>query len=320
MIRSLDALIIGGLGLVGVNLYKFYRGKGYNVAVIDNCSGDNLDNLKEIDARDFFFCDIRDNAKLRDVIACHPARYVYVLAAHFANQNSVDYPVTDCEINVLGQVNILSAISSLPESSRPHSLFYASSSCVYGAALAEAEGAQVYPTETPYAINKFTGELYYSYLHERTGIGIVIGRLFNVFGPHERASKYRNVIPNFVHNALQGGVITITGSGAETRDFTYVMEAVKSIVDLTENGAGALEVYNIGTGCETGIKDLASRIIELCGNSATLQYVERRDWDVVSRRKANLDKLKASGRHVPLSNMEESLALTVAWYKSVLGT
>lgn len=316
--RSLEALIIGGLGLVGVNLYKAYKARGCNVTVIDNCSGDNLENLQEIDRGDFLYCDIRDAAKLRDVVARNPARYVYVLAAHFANQNSIDFPVTDCEVNVVGQLNIIAAVSALPEASRPECLFYASSSCVYGPAFDQAEGEGVYPTETPYAINKFTGELYYSYLHERTGIGVVIGRLFNVYGPYERSSKYRNVIPNFVHSALRGSVIRITGSGEETRDFTYAAEAVQSIVSLTERGIGALQVYNVGTGQETSIKDLASRIIALAGGRASLEYVGRRDWDIVSRRKANLEKLQASGCHVPRANLDESLALTVEWYRSVI--
>lgn len=316
--KSLEALIIGGLGMVGVHLYKAYKARGCNVVVIDNCSGENLNNIKEIDSEDLVYCDIRDAAKLHDVLARYPAQCVYVLAAHFANQNSVDFPVTDCEVNVIGQVNIVSAISALPEAARPACLFYASSSCVYGAACDQAEDARIYPVETPYGINKFTGELYYSYLHERTGIGVVIGRLFNVYGPYERASKYRNVIPNFIHSALRGGVIGITGSGMETRDFTYAEEAVKAIISLTESGSGTLEAYNIGTGHETSIADLATRIIGLGDPGTSLEYRGRRDWDVVSRRKANLEKLTASGCYVPQANLEEGLARTVDWYRSVI--
>jgi nucleoside-diphosphate-sugar epimerase len=188
--------------------------------------------------------------KLNFVINQHEFDYVFHLAAHFANQNSVDHPFSDIQTNIVGTVGLLE-ILKFHKSLRK--FVYASSSCVYGTASQMNEDTFIYPSETPYSINKYTAELYTQYYAHLFHVPTVSIRIFNTYGPYELAGKYRNVIPNFIEKALNGEDLVITGTGRESRDFTFVDDLIDLMIAAALSPSKDGEIYNGGTGFRTEI-------------------------------------------------------------------
>ena len=153
---------------------------------------------------------------------------VYHLAAFFANQNSVDHPEHDLEVNSLGTLRLLQ-YASMAGVDR---FVFASSGCsIYGsdAPLPLREEFMSMHLSTPYQITKMTGELYCNFFYNHYGLKVVKPRFFNSYGPGEVPGQYRNVIPNFIFWSMKGMPLPITGSGEETRDFTFVGDIVNGI-------------------------------------------------------------------------------------------
>ena len=157
-------LIIGGSGLIGITLYLELIKRNQEVYVIDNLSGENSYNLNLIDKEHFIYCDIRDEKKLTQIIHDLDPQIVYSLAAHFANQKSIYFPHNDIETNIIGQLNIINAISNLKNLEK---VFYASSSSIYESKYSSNESENIYPHGSPYSINKFVGELYFKYFDKK---------------------------------------------------------------------------------------------------------------------------------------------------------
>ncbi len=183
--------------------------------------------------------------------------YVFHLAALFANQNSIDHPETDLMVNGMGTLRVL-LYSNRNDVDK---FIFASSGCsVYGsqAPLPLKEDFVSLHLDTPYQITKLLGELYCNFFHDYYGLPVAIGRFFNVYGPGEIPGKYRNVIPNFIYWALHGQPLPITGTGEETRDFTFVEDIVEGVLRLGVIPEAVGEAVNLASGTETKIIDLAN--------------------------------------------------------------
>lgn len=310
---SNTVVIIGGMGAIGLNLVDTLINKGYKVHVLDNLSS-SFEN-KGSTKFEFSYVDIFDKAKLRDIILKINPNYVFNLAAHFANQNSVDYPQQDIDTNIIGQLNVLDVCKQLNELKK---YVYASSSCVYGSNALMSESDALYPHETPYAINKFVGELYTKYFATHFSLPAISVRIFNTFGKYERSGKYRNVIPNFIECALKNEPICITGNGDETRDFTYAPDTVNCLylACLSEYKKG--EVFNSGTGVDTRIIDLVNIIKEITNSTSTIVFKDRRDWDHVSKRKSDVKKSFEGLGYKPAFDIRSGLEQTIRWYREIL--
>jgi nucleoside-diphosphate-sugar epimerase len=159
------------------------------------------------------------------------------------------------------------------------------------------------------------GELYCNFFYNHYGLKTVRPRFFNSYGPGEIPGQYRNVIPNFIYWALQGRHLPITGTGEETRDFTYVGDIVDGLLR-----AGCLEEavgkeFNLASGVETRIIDLANMIIKLTDNQAGVVFTERRKWDTKDRLLASVDKARDLIGYIPQTPFEQGLQETVRWFK-----
>lgn len=318
-------VIIGGMGAIGRNLIEylveFVGADPENIKVLDNLSSSNETHCKLDYPVKYEHVDIRDYSKLYNSIP-QETKYIYHLAAHFANQNSVEHPVIDLETNVKGTIHLLDCASRLPNLKK---FVYASSSCVYGSGGSVygggimSESDSIYPTETPYAINKLAAEMYCDFYKEHHGVPTIAIRIFNTYGKYEKAGRYRNVIPNFIENALKGETINITGDGTETRDFTYALDTSQLLYKASISDKSGF--YNGGTGNETTIKELAETIIEVTGSKSKIEYVKRRKWDGVKTRKANIyNSRKELGYNPEYLNLKDNLEKVVEWYrKDVLG-
>lgn len=309
-------LVTGGAGAIGVNLLnKLLLEKVAKIIVLDNLSSGKIGFLPKNEKIEFFSIDIFRSDELKSIFDKHQFHYVFHLAAHFANQNSVEHPFLDIQTNVIGTMNLLEFCR---EQKQLKKFVYSSSSCVYGDSEFMSEKDHIYPYETPYAINKYTAEMYTKYYAHLFNIPTISVRIFNTYGPYEVAGKYRNVIPNFIENALLGKDLIITGTGNETRDFTYSEDTISLIIKAAISNEISGDYFNAGTKCETKIIDLAKMIIELCGNKSKIVFVPRRDWDLVMKRVSNTEKSKSILQYEPKISLKEGLHKYIQWYKSYL--
>ena len=307
-------LITGGAGTIGSNLVKtLLKAEPELIIVIDDLSSGHLWNLPKDPKVYFIHGSVLDDEKMKRVFSFKP-HYVFHLAAHFANQNSVDHPETDLLVNGLGTLKALE-YAHLVGVER---FVYASSGCsVYGssAPLPLREDYVSLHLDTPYQINKLVGELYCNYFHDYYGLPVAIARYFNVYGPGEVPGRYRNVIPNFMWWAMNNQPLPITGTGEETRDFAYVDDIIDGSLRMGVIKEAVGEAINLASGKETKIIDLAKMINEITGNKAGIIFRPRRDWDKVIRRRASIEKARKILGYEPKTEIREGLTKVYMWFK-----
>ena len=305
-------LITGGAGCIGSNLTKaLLKANPERIIIIDDLSASYEWNIPKDPKVVFIHGSILDEEKMKRAFSYKP-HYVFHLAAHFANQNSVDHPETDLLVNALGTLKTLQ-YANLVEVER---FVFASSGCsVYGSQtpLPLREDFVSLHLDTPYQINKLVGELYCNYFNDYYGLPVAIARYFNVYGPGEVPGKYRNVIPNFIWWAMNKQPLPITGTGEETRDFTFVDDIIDGTLRMGFVKEAVGEAINLASGTETRIIDLANWINELTGNSAGIIFKPRRDWDKAVRRRASIEKAKKILGYQPKTDIKTGLERTYEW-------
>jgi nucleoside-diphosphate-sugar epimerase len=311
--RGKVVLVTGGAGAIGSNLSGRLAELDAKVIIIDDLSSAERWNVPSLPGILFVEGDITDEVKLKRVFFERP-QIVFHLAAFFANQNSVDHPERDLMVNGMGTLRLLE-YSFFTNVDR---FIYASSGCsIYGSAspLPLREEFISLHLSTPYQITKMLGELYCNFFHNHYGLKVVKPRFFNSYGPGEVPGQYRNVIPNFIYWAMKGLPLPITGTGEETRDFTYVSDIVDGLLR-----AGALESavgqeFNLASGKETRIIDLAQMINEATGNAGGIRFVQRRQWDTKSRLVASIDRARDLIGYEPKTSFEVGLDNTIRWFR-----
>ncbi len=314
--RGRTVLVTGGAGAIGSNLVAaLLNTEAARVVVLDNLTSGRRELLPADERVALYIGDVADDEMLHLVFDENEIDLVFHLAANFANQNSVDHPRRDLNTNGLGTLKLLEYASR----AEVDKFLYTSSSCVYGGKDEPLHEADTdFNLDTPYAITKLLGERYVNFFRAHHGLKTVILRYFNAYGPGEYPGRYRNVIPNFFALAAQGRPLTITGDGSETRDFTFVADTValtlKAAVDPRAEG----EVFNVASGKETTIAELAERINELTGNPAGIEYAPRRDWDHIARRRADISRAQERLDYQPTVGLAEGLARTWDWLKERL--
>src|SRR3989337_344884 len=266
-------LVTGGAGAIGSNLVRTLNQLNTKkIVILDDLSSSYEWNIPVGPKIAFIKGSILDDEKLRLAFKEKPA-LVYHLAAHFANQNSVDYPETDLMVNGMGTLKVLEH-ARLAGVER---FIYASSGCgIYGSdSKIPFEGQDVsMKLYTPYQVTKMLGELYTNYFYNLYHLPIVNARFFNSYGPGEVPGRYRNVIPNFFYWSMNKQPLPITGTGDETRDFTYVGNIVYGLLAMAHYEDAIGEAFHLGTGREIRGKDLAAWIIELTGSDAGIVFKE----------------------------------------------
>jgi UDP-glucose 4-epimerase len=305
-------LISGGAGCIGSNLVRaLVKAKAEKIVVVDDFSAAPIWNVPNHPEISLVNGSILVEENLKRAFS-HKPQYVFHLAAHFANQNSVDHPETDLMVNGLGTLKMLQ-YSHLLGVER---FVFASSGCsVYGsqAPLPLKEDFVSLHLDTPYQIHKLLGELYCNYFHNYYKLPVATARYFNVYGPGEVPGKYRNVIPNFILWALHKQPLPITGTGEETRDFTFVEDIVRGTLQIGAVRKAVGEAINLASETETRVIDLANWINELTGNKAGIVFKPRRDWDKVVKRRASIEKARKILGYEPNTNIKTGLTKTYEW-------
>ena len=304
-------LITGGIGFIGQNLVKFFQ-KKYKIFIIDNYSSSGVNKNYLFDHKNVKIIkkDISKFDELSKVLNKLDINYVIHAAAHFANENSILNPEKDLKTNILGTLNLLKYFKK----KKIKKFIYLSSSCVYGEISIAKENLLLDPFETPYAISKYAAEKYIKFFRNYYKLNTTIVRVFNTYGPGEICHKFRNVIPRFIENSLKGKKLTITGSGNEIRDFTYVEDLVK-ILSLIINTKKVPNIINSCTGKKTKIMLLAKKIISLTKSKSKIELKSHRNWDKINNRMGSTLRIKKFLNMKKFTNLDHGLIKTINWYK-----
>jgi len=305
-------LVTGGAGAIGGNLVRKLHNLGTaKILILDNLSSSYAWNITRSPKIRFIRGDILDDEKLKFVFKERPD-IVFHLAAHFANQNSIDNPETDLCVNGMGTLKTLQ-FAHLTGVSR---FVYTSTRGVYGAdsSIPLSEPDVSIRLHTPYQVTKLLGELYTNYYYNLYGLPIVNVRVFNSYGPGEVPGKFRNVIPNFFYWAMSGTALPVTGDGTETRDWTYVDDVADGLLaaGVTEGAIG--EAINLGSGAETRVFDLANEVNRLTGNDLGVVLFPRRDWDAKTRVVSSIDKAKRLLGFRPQTALNDGVKRVYEWF------
>jgi len=310
--KGKNILITGGAGCIGSNLARaLIKAEAEKIIVLDDLSAAEKWNIPAAPNVVFIQGSILDEEALKRAFSPR-LDFVFHLAAHFANQNSVDNPETDLMVNGLGTQKVLQ-YSHLTSVSR---FVFASSGCsVYGsqAPLPLKEDFVSLHLDTPYQITKLLGELYCNFFYNYYGLPVAIARYFNVYGPGEIPGAYRNVIPNFIYWALHQRKLPITGTGEETRDFTFVEDIVDGTLRLGVIPEAVGEAFNLASETETKVIDIANMVNEVTDNHSGVEFVAKRDWDKITRRRASIEKARKVLGYEPETKIKEGIKKTLDW-------
>lgn len=317
--KGKNILVTGGAGAIGSNLIIALSdliGESGKVIILDNLSSIKKRdpwNVVPLDNILFVEGDIRNDGDLKRVFK-ENINVVFHLAAFFANQNSVDYPELSADVDIKGLIKILE-YSRLVKVQR---FVFASSGCaIYGSypKLPLKEDFISMHLTTPYQVNKMTGEMYCNFYNHHYNLPIVNCRFFNSYGPGEVPGQYRNVIPNFIYWALKKKPLTITGTGEETRDFTNVQDLVQGLVKGGYCEAAIGENFNLASGEETKIIELAKMINNLTENPKEIRFINRRKWDTKPRLMASIEKANKIIGYQPKIEFSVGLLKTIEWFE-----
>lgn len=307
-------LITGGAGFIGSHLCDKYTKEGHTVLCLDNFMSGNLTNIRHLlSHRNFKLIkgDILDFDLLEKVM--HDVDVVFHLAAQIHVDRSIVEPKLTYEVNVLGTQNVLE-VARIYDVQK---VIHASTSEVYGSAeYAPMDEKHPLNASHPYGASKIAADrMCYAYV-ETYGMNICIVRSFNVFGPRQKDFGYGGAISIFTKRALSNMPPIIYGDGLQTRDYTYIEDAVKAY-DLVMNHDEAIrEPINFGTGEEIRIVDLAKMVIDLCGRNESIKpvHVEPRPGEV-KRLIADTIRAKKLLGWEPKYTLAEGLRRFIDWYK-----
>jgi nucleoside-diphosphate-sugar epimerase len=320
-------MVVGGAGFVGSNLVRRLLAEGVgSIVVIDNLLSAERDNLPEGKPVRFIEGSIADAAVLRQV--GDEFDYIWHLATYHGNQSSIANPLEDHENNL---ITTLRLFEHARDFKRLKKLVYAASGCVLAphtfddAKPVEEDGDAPFDLDSPYQISKIVGEFYAVYYHKQHGLPTVRARFQNVYGPGEilgagrwrgtPATVWRNVVPTFIYRALHGMTLELDNGGIASRDFIYVEDIVEGLVACALRGEPG-DVYNLASGEETTIKELAEQINRLTGGRSEIVGTPPRPWDRAGRRVGSTRKSRELLGFEARTRLEDGLHKSIDWTRS----
>jgi nucleoside-diphosphate-sugar epimerase len=308
------ALVTGGAGFIGSHLVDALLDAGHRVRVLDDLSSGRRENLPDAGAVEFRAGDIRDLAAVGS--ACAGAAVVFHLAALGSVPRSMKDPATSLAVNVAGTANVLTGARD----AGVRRVVFASSSSVYGdsEALPKREGEEGRPL-SPYALSKAMNEELADVFARCFGLETIGLRYFNVFGPRQQPDgPYAAVIPRFFKACLTGSGPVIYGDGLQSRDFTFVADAVRAnLLAAAAPASSAAAVYNVAGGRAVTVNDLAAAVDSLVGGGAPPRYEPPRAGDIPHSR-ADLTRARAGLGFEPATSFVDGLAKSLPYYAALV--
>ncbi|MFU2158705.1 SDR family oxidoreductase [Caldisericum sp. AR60] len=299
-------LVTGGAGFIGSNVVDAFVENSFEVAVLDNLSTGKKENLNT--KAKFYNADLRDRNALEKVFKEFKPEIVNHHAAQIDVRKSVEDPVFDAEINIVGSTNLFQ-LAVKYEVKRV--VFASTGGALYGEpkVLPANEDTPIEPL-SPYGVAKYCVENYLNYFKRLHGIERVILRYANVYGPRQDPLGEAGVISIFTGRILEGKPVFIFGDGTQTRDFIYVEDVVNANLLAI---AGSEGVYNIGTGVETSVNDIVKVFEEVLERKIQVEYLPPRKGEVY-RIALDYTKAKQSLGFEPTYTLKEGIKKTIEWY------
>jgi nucleoside-diphosphate-sugar epimerase len=308
----IEYLVTGGAGFIGSNIAEFLVKNGKSVRIFDDFSSGKRENIESFAAKiEIFEGDLRDFDAVKR--AARDVRFVLHVGAIPSVPRSVDDPKTSNEINITGTVNVLLAARD----AKVERVVFSSSSSVYGDTpeLPKRENMTPQP-QSPYALQKLTGENYGRLFWQLYGLPTISLRYFNVFGPRQNPqSQYAAVIPRFVTAILKGEPPIVFGDGTQSRDFSHIeniIEANLAACNAPKEAVG--EAFNIGCGERITLLQLIETIEKIVDKKAKPRFEPPRAGDVMHSQ-ADISKAKRLLGWSPRVNFGEGIRKTVEWYR-----
>jgi UDP-glucose 4-epimerase len=327
-LRNRTILIVGGAGFVGSNLchYILAQHDPKEVSIVDNLLSSDVCNLPNDPRARFVFGSIAEDKILHALP--DDLEIVFHLACYHGNQSSIADPLADHDNNTLTTLKLFDRLKDFKNLKK---VVYAAAGCAvaektFDDATATLEDAPVSLFhDSPYSISKLIGEMYGNYYFQRYGLPFVKARFQNVYGPREilgagrwrgtSHTVWRNVIPTFVWKSIHGEALPLDNGGNASRDFIFVEDMARGLVACAEKGKPG-EAYNLASGVETSIGDLAQMINGLTGNKTPVDLRPARDWDRSGKRFGATEKSKKKLGFTTHVGIEEGLSRTVAWTRT----
>lgn len=324
-IQGKKILVVGGAGFVGSNLchYILATQDPKQLIIVDNLMSSDISNVPVHPQVHFILGSIADDRTLNQLP--NDIQIVFHLACYHGNQSSIADPIADHDNNTITSLKLFEHIKGF---NKLEKVVYAAAGCAvaektFDDPSATSEDAPVSLFhDSPYSISKLVGEMYGNYYWMRYKLPFVKARFQNVYGPREILgagrwrgtihSVWRNVIPTFIWKSLHGDALPLDNGGNASRDFIFVEDMAKGLVACAEKGQPG-EAYNLASGIETSIRDLAGYINEITGNSTLVDLRPARDWDRSGKRFGSTVKSSEQLNFVASTSIEVGLKKTIEW-------
>lgn len=325
MFSNSKVLVVGGAGFVGSNLchHLLATESLSQLLIVDNLLSSDISNVPDDPRVKFIFGSIADDRILRQLPS--DLDVVFHLACYHGNQSSIADPIADHDNNTFTTLKLFELLKDFKSIKK---VVYAAAGC----AVAEKTFDDAKPThedapvslfhDSPYSISKLIGEMYGNYYFQRHGLPFVKARFQNVYGPREILGAgfwrgtphtvWRNVTPTFIWRALHNEALPLDNAGNASRDFIFVEDMARGLVACAKHGNPG-EAYNLASGVETSILDLANLINAIADNKTAIDLRPARDWDRSGKRFGATEKSRDNLNFVAKVDIRAGLERTVKW-------
>tara|TARA_B100001146_G_C16169125_1_gene429260 strand:- start:709 stop:1650 length:942 start_codon:yes stop_codon:yes gene_type:complete len=308
--KTTSVLVTGGAGFIGANLVRMMLKFGYKVTVLDNFSTGSYAYLEGLPV-DIVEGDVLDRDLLVEVVRSHHS--IIHLAAQTGVPGSLIDPYQDCEVNVVGTLNVLEACRAAKESSDTkvsQKIIFASSNAPLGRQIPPASEDKAPLPVSPYGASKLAAEAYCLAYYGSWGLNTIVLRFGNVYGPFSEHKS--SVVAEFFKAICNNNVITMHGDGEQTRDFVYVADLCRAVLLALDCDVGG-EVYQIATGVETSINGLVEMVQDVSGSDTRIYKAPTRHGDV-RKNYSLITKAREMLGWEPEVNLNLGLRKTYEWF------
>lgn len=306
----MKVLVTGGAGFIGSHLVDRLIQEGHEVIIVDNLATGKRRNINR--AARFYKLDVQ-SWRLERVFRNERPNVVMHLAAQMDVRKSVEDPMFDAQVNILGTLNVLQ--QAVKHGVRKV-VFSSSGGAIYGEQeVYPAPESHVTKPMSPYGLSKLCGEQYLSYFQRSSGLQVVSLRYANVYGPRQDPEGEAGVVAIFIQKMLNNEQAVINGNGRQTRDFVFVDDVVEA--NLAVMGQETQGTYNVGTGVETSINDLFRILVQHTGSTCKEVHGPAKKGEQI-RSVIDVAKLRHELSWEPRADLSEGLKKTVEYFRERL--
>lgn len=287
-------LITGGAGFIGSHIAEHFYNKGEEVFILDNLRTGHRSNVEFIDETHFIKNDITNKIFINKLIKKEQFDIVIHLAAIVSVVDTIKDPISSQSVNIDGTLNLLEANKKYNKNL--NKFVFASSAAVYGNTDNLPKQVETYiDPESPYAIEKYTGEQYTKIYNKLYGLPTITLRFFNIYGPRQDPSSAYSGVLSIMNNKYRNDEpFTFFGDGSQTRDFVYIKDLVQAVSIVICNEKTNGKIYNLGTGSPTSLLQIFEEFQQVYDKNITYTFTEERSGDIKDSY-AHIDELKALG-------------------------